>query len=136
MPTNAKRRFVYRIEKFLPTNCPKCDGFFEREGRDYTLTTPSKSGTENIQCQKCGNKSPKIMLETRSCLSLQQAVTFVNKECFVNLIKVLAGGVYIRQDIHVIYYQKSDRFGHFYAVKPNGKEKIMIFYQLLTRKVN
>lgn len=114
MPTKVKRAWVYRIEKFLPTYCPKCDGFFEREGRDYALTTPSKSGAENIQCQKCGNKSPKIMLETRSCLSRQRALKFVAKEGFVNLIRVRAGGFYARNDTQVMYYQKSDIFGILY----------------------
>ncbi len=96
---NVIRRMMWRIEKFAPHQCLKCEHQFNQEERDYFLYVgnmalmvkkPKKSRRTFtvIICAKCHNFTMQVMLETRHLFSEKRAKHYIKQEGFTNLRKV------------------------------------------------
>ena len=66
-------RIMYRVEKFLPPECPKCRARFQQEGQDYNpllgdivngkKTIRETRGYYIIVCSHCENMTACLPLE-------------------------------------------------------------------------
>jgi len=106
-----KTKTMYRVEKFLPTECPKCRHVFQDGAKDwvrllgdvvdgekkYRLT----EGYYIIICRHCDNHTAQIVLEEYQLSSKKKAQEFCDKEGFVNLMEVTASGNHTK-DMHIL----------------------------------
>ena len=107
-----KKKTMYHVEKFIPTECPKCRHPFLHEGDDYVrLLGDIVEGEKRVRqtqgyiiniCAKCQNYTAFVVLETYQVGSKKQAERLVEKEGFRNLLKVKATGNHC-QDHHAIH---------------------------------
>ena len=102
---------MYRVEKFLPPECPKCRARFQREGKDFArllgeIVDGKKMLRETkgyyiIVCSHCENMTACWPLETYQLCNKEKAEALVRDKGFVNLVQVEATGSMTR-DRHVI----------------------------------
>jgi hypothetical protein len=105
-PTEKK---MYRVEKFLPTNCPRCNKQFQNESRDWgrllgDIVNGEKviretSGYVIIICNECRNYTAQVPLEAYQLGSKEKAKQLCEEEGFVNFQTVTAYGNHC-QDMH------------------------------------
>ena len=97
---------MYRVEKFFPPECPKCQKKFLKENRDWTtllgyLERGEKKmikGFPVIICAKCDNYTI-IIFEKTYQVSDPKVARRLLKKGFVNLKKVRAFGNMTRDTI-------------------------------------
>lgn len=109
-----RKKKMYRVEKFLPTECPKCRHPFMREGDDYVrLLGDIVEGEKRVRetqgyiiniCAKCQNYTAFIELESYQLGNKKEAERLVREEGFRNLIVVTATGTHC-QDMHAVHAQ-------------------------------
>jgi hypothetical protein len=99
-------RTMYRVEKFLPPECPKCRARFKQEGKDYSLLLGDIVGGRKrvrplvgytiIVCSHCENMTARLNLEDWQLGSREKAETLL-EQGFVNLQEVKAVGSMARE---------------------------------------
>jgi hypothetical protein len=104
-------KIMYRVEKFLPPECPKCRARFQQEGKDYARllgdiidgkkTIRETTGYYIIVCAHCENMTACWPLEAHQIGDKKKAEALVKDKGFVNLIQVEARGS-MTQDSHAI----------------------------------
>jgi len=104
--TEAK---MYRVEKFLPTNCPRCSKQFQNEATDWSRllgdiikgekVVRETQGYVIIICGECRNYTAQVPLESYQLASKEAAEKLCNEQGFVNLMTVTAYGNHC-QDMH------------------------------------
>jgi len=109
-----RTRKMYRVEKFLPTECPKCQRIFAKDGEDYTWllgdiiegrkVIRTTSGYDIIICRNCKNKTARVQLEYCLVGELSKAQTLLSVG-FVNLVECFATGSHT-SDHHVILVER------------------------------
>jgi hypothetical protein len=102
---------MYHVEKFLPSECPRCRARFQQEGKDYARllgdivdgkkTIRQTQGYYIIVCAHCENMTACWPLETYQLSDRDKAEALVNDKGFVNLVQVTATGS-MTQDSHAI----------------------------------
>ncbi|OGY78596.1 MAG: hypothetical protein A3B74_04410 [Candidatus Kerfeldbacteria bacterium RIFCSPHIGHO2_02_FULL_42_14] len=108
---SAKQNIMYRVEKFLPPECPKCRHVFQKESSDYTLllgdivegkkVVRETVGYGIIVCSHCENFTARLPVEAWQVGDRKRATGLLN-EGFVNLKKVISIGSHT-QDFHEIH---------------------------------
>ena len=108
---------MYRVEKFLPPECPKCRARFQQEGKDYARflgdiidgkkTVRQTTGYYIIVCTRCENLTACWPLEMHQVGDKKKAEALVKDKGFVNLTQVEARGS-MAQDRHAICGQVPD----------------------------
>lgn len=103
-------RKIWCVEKFLPTECPKCRKKFENNQRDWSLLlgdivngkkqVRETQGYDIIICSHCGNYTARVQLESYM-LSDQAEAELLLEEGFVNLCEVEAFGDV--EEVHTTY---------------------------------
>lgn len=100
---------MYRVEKFAPSECPKCRQKFKKEGKDWTTLlgyiingkkVMRQDGYPVIICSKCNNHTIIVRLESYQ-FSDSKAARRLLKQDFVNFQKVEAFGRV--EDNHIKY---------------------------------
>lgn len=104
-------RIMYHVEKFLPSECPKCRARFRQEGTDYArllgdIIDGKKSfrktnGYRIIVCTHCENMTACWPLESYQLGDKEKAEALVKDQGFVNLVQVVAVGN-MTQDRHMV----------------------------------
>jgi hypothetical protein len=102
---------MYHVEKFLPTECPKCRAPFQCESKDYgrflgDIVDGKKQfrqteGHTIIVCGHCENFTVRIDLESYQLGDRKKAEALL-QQGFVNLQEVTAMGN-MAVDHHVVY---------------------------------
>lgn len=121
MAEKLPRKTMYRVEKFLPPRCPKCDHVFGKEERysanlspegevtmgkkeegDYSLllgdiidgkkTIRQTTGYNIIICAHCRNYTARYPLEDYQLSSKEEAEKLVAEQGFQNLMECIAVG--------------------------------------------
>jgi hypothetical protein len=102
---------MYQVEKFLPTECPKCRHPFKNGKTDwYRLLGDvidgkkvfrELDGYHIIVCAQCNNYTAQFPIESYQLSDKAQAQKLCDEAGFVNLTEVLASGTH-RQDFHAI----------------------------------
>lgn len=118
-------RKMWVVEKFLPTECPKCRKKFENNQRDWLLPlgdivdgkkkVRATQGYDIIICSHCGNYTARVQLECCRLFDKAKAEHLLG-EGFVNLHEVEAFGdvkeariVYTKlPDTQVVEVEQSD----------------------------
>jgi hypothetical protein len=111
---NLATKVMYRVEKFLPPECPKCRARFQQEGKDYARllgdiidgkkTVRETAGYYIIVCAHCENMTACWPLEMHQVGDRKKAEALVRDKGFVNLIQVEASGS-MTQDRHAVLGQ-------------------------------
>lgn len=111
MTAELAEKPVYHVEKFLPTECPKCRHVFSKEGADYSRLLGDIVGGEKkiratagydiIICSHCRNYTARVMLESWQVGDRHQAEKLV-QEGFVNLQPGMGYGTHT-QDHHTVH---------------------------------
>ncbi len=101
-----KTRTMYRVEKFLPSECPKCRARFIQEGHDYSrLLGDIVDGRKRIRplvgytiivCSHCENMTARLNLEDWQLGDRNKAEALL-EQGFVNLQEVKAVGSMARE---------------------------------------
>ncbi|GEM_PF-3235041 len=104
---------MYCVEKFLPTECPKCRACFQYEGKNYArflgdIVDGKKQfrqteGYTIIVCLHCENLTMRIDLESYQLSDRKHAEALL-QQGFVNLHEVTAVGN-MAVDRHVVFRQ-------------------------------
>jgi len=104
---------MYCVEKFLPTECPKCRQPFRQDGPDYTRllgdiidgrkVVRETNGYDIIICNRCENSTARVLLESWQVGDRERAAKLLQKG-FVNLQQVTAFGTATR-DAYQLYVQ-------------------------------
>lgn len=107
----VEHKRMYRVEKFLPTECPKCRHRFLEEGKDYAKflgdivdgqkRIRESTGYDIIVCEKCHNFTARLMVEAYQLSDHEKAESYL-REGFVNLQIVEAFGSHV-QDTHEVF---------------------------------
>jgi ribosomal protein S27E len=102
---------MFHIEKFLPTECPKCRHRFQSEAEDWVrlfgdIVDGKKKIRETngyliIHCRHCDNMTAMFPLETYQLSDRKLAEEKMAKEGFVNLQVVTAVGN-MAQNLHTV----------------------------------
>ncbi len=102
---------MYRVEKFIPPECPKCRAVFKNEGKDYVrLLGDIVDGEKRVRetngytikiCQHCKNYTACMELDSYQVSDLAHAERLCAEEGYVNLLTVTAVGTHA-QDHHVV----------------------------------
>ena len=102
---------MFRVEKFIPTECPKCKSPFREEARDYIRlfgdivegqkVVRETTGHDIIICKKCENITARVMIEACQVFDRNKAVALL-REGFVNLQLVQAFGNHA-EDAHEVF---------------------------------
>lgn len=110
-------KIMYRVEKFLPAECPKCQTRFQQEGKDYARllgdivqgvkTIRQTNGYYIIVCTHCENMTACWPLESYQLGDKGKAEALVNNSGFVNLTQVEAIGNMAR-DCHTVHGRVPD----------------------------
>lgn len=108
---SEKSKTMYRVEKFLPPACPKCQYAFKVENTDYNLllgdivegkkVIRTNEGYDIIVCVHCGNFTARLLVEAWQVGDRKRAEEFL-REGFVNLKEVTGFGDQM-QDFHEIH---------------------------------
>ncbi len=108
--STVKTRRMWCVEKFLPTECPKCRKKFENNQKDWSLLLGDvvdgekrireTQGYDIIICSHCGNYTARVQLESYR-LSDRAKTEQLLREGFVNLHEVQAFGDV--KDAHMVY---------------------------------
>jgi hypothetical protein len=103
---------MYHVEKFLPTECPKCRHPFKNANTDWhrllgDVIDGKKvfrplNGYYIIVCAICSNYTAQFPIESYQLSDKAHAQKLCDEASFVNLTEVLATGAHCR-DMHVIY---------------------------------
>ncbi len=103
---------MYRVEKFLPAECPKCRTRFQNQNEDWELllgdvvngrkVVRETAGYDVIVCAHCQNHTARFLLETCQLFDRRKAEDLVEKEGFVNLTEVRASGT-MAVDSHEVH---------------------------------
>lgn len=103
---------MYHVEKFLPTECPKCRHPFKNGNTDWhrlfgDIIAGKKvfrelDGYHIIVCAQCSNYTAQFPVESCQLSDKAQAQKLCDEAGFVNLTEVLASGTHC-QDFHVIF---------------------------------
>lgn len=109
-------RTMYRVEKFLPPECPKCQARFKQEGHDYgrflgDIVDGKKLfrqsvGYTIIVCLHCENMTARLDLEEYQ-LGDRKTAEALLEQGFVNLQEVTAMGNMAR-DFHALHMKMPD----------------------------
>ena len=104
-------KVMFRVEKFIPTECPKCQQLFLKEGQDYArLLGDIKAGRKMIRettgydiitCKKCKNFTARVMIEACQVSDRENSEVLLTKG-FVNLQEVEAFGN-LTEDAHEVF---------------------------------
>lgn len=105
-----QERTMYRVEKYLVPECPKCRHKFDRNGKDWVQylgeivkgekVIRKTSGYILFICQHCKNMTAQIVKESFQLSNPEKAKALLN-EGFANFQEVLAGGdVKEHHDLH------------------------------------
>ena len=102
-------RKMWHVEKFLPTECPKCRKEFKNQ-IDWSLLLGDivdgkkkireTKGYDIINCAYCGNHTARVELESYTLSDRAKAERFLG-EGFVNLCEVKVFGH--MEDTHMVY---------------------------------
>jgi hypothetical protein len=105
-------RTMFHVEKFLPTECPKCRHPFKKEDADWhrllgdvldgKKVFRQLDGYHIIVCAKCNNFTAQFPIESYQLSDKAQAQKLCDEAGFVNLTEVFATGTHCR-DFHAIY---------------------------------
>lgn len=97
---------LWKIEKFIPLFCPKCNRKFSKQDEDFVLLfgdvieeskVPRRtSGYDIIICNHCGNYTARIWLQVRTVETLEEAELLVEQEGFTNPHQVTGYGIHAR----------------------------------------
>lgn len=104
MATEPEKKTMYHVEKFLPTECPKCRHALNSEGVDYKCLLGrirETTGYDIIICSHCSNFTARVPLESWQVGDKQRAKELV-QQGFVNLQEVVGYGTHA-QDHHAVY---------------------------------
>ncbi len=103
---------MFRVEKFLPPECPKCRHKFSKEGKDYNRllgdiirgqkVVRETTGYDIIVCKHCKNATARVMLEAYRFTHRTDAEFFLQDKGFLNLQEVEAFGNQ-RKDAHEVF---------------------------------
>lgn len=103
---------MYHVEKFLPTECPKCRHPFKNGNSDWhrllgdvidgKKVFRKLDGYQIIVCAKCNNYTAQFPIESYQLSDKAKAQKLCDQAGFVNLTEVLATGTHC-QDFHAIY---------------------------------
>lgn len=95
------KKTMFRVEKFIPNECPKCRQKFLKEGKTYTRlfgdivdgrkVVRETTGYDIIICEKCKNCTARIKLEACQLADRREAEALLESG-FVNLHSVEAWG--------------------------------------------
>ncbi len=109
-PHDAKT--MYHVEKFLPTECPKCRHPFKNGITDWhrllgdvidgKKVFRELNGYYIIVCAKCQNYTAQFPIESYQLSDKAQAQKLCDQAGFVNLTEVIATGSHC-QDFHAIF---------------------------------
>lgn len=126
---------MYRVEKFFPTECPKCQCGFRgdktygillgdiKDGKKVPRQPPGRA-CDIIICDNCKNQTLRIMLEVRQVSDVHEADRLFNEEGFCNMQKVDAYGNQT-QDYKIVYYGADKKFGEVqFLVNPSLKSAL------------
>ena len=107
---HKKKKNMYRVEKFLPPECPKCRHAFAGEGIDYirllgdivdgAKQVRGTTGYDIIVCSHCENFTARLPLEAWRVRSRKRAQELLQTG-FINLQKVIAFGNHT-EDFHEV----------------------------------
>jgi hypothetical protein len=103
---------MYHVEKFMPTECPKCRHPFKNGNVDWhrllgdvidgKKVFRELNGYYIIVCAQCSNYTAQFPIESYQLSDKAQAQKLCDEAGFVNLTEVLASGTHCR-DIHAIF---------------------------------
>lgn len=106
----AKR--MYHVERFMPTECPKCRHPFKNANTDWhrllgdviegKKAFRELNGYYIIVCAKCSNYTAQFPIESYQLFDKAQAQKLCDEAGFVNLVEVIATGTHCR-DHRAIY---------------------------------
>lgn len=98
---SVPKRTMWCVEKFLPTECPKCRKKFENNQSDWSLLLGDivdgrkqireTQGYDIITCSHCGNYTARVQLESYMLFDKAAAERLLG-EGFVNLREVKTFG--------------------------------------------
>jgi hypothetical protein len=98
MVSKQKARTMYQVEKFIPSECPKCRKVFGTEAIDYVLRLGdivdgkkqirTTKGYDIIICKHCRNETARVYLESAIFRKKEKAEQFIKEKGFTNLQKV------------------------------------------------
>ncbi|MDP3735237.1 MAG: hypothetical protein Q8R39_02295 [bacterium] len=111
MSVERRGKPMFRVEKFLPNECPKCRHHFLKEGEDYVRLfgdiidgrkiLRETTGYDIIICDKCKNCTARVMIEAYHVSDRTKAEALF-REGFINLQPVESFGSHI-EDAHEIF---------------------------------
>lgn len=114
--SGTPRKKMYRVEKFLPPECPKCRHKFQQEGQDWCrllgdIVNGEKviretKGYYIIRCTGCDNYTALFPIEEYQLSSKEEAEKLMREQGFVNLLEVTAMGSHTR-DMHIVHNKES-----------------------------
>ncbi|MBI2124158.1 hypothetical protein HYT92_00010 [Candidatus Pacearchaeota archaeon] len=110
MPKKLCERIMYRVEKYLVRECPKCRHKFDKNGKDWVLYHGEIARGEKIlrktsgyiifACKHCENMTAQVVEESFQLSSIKKAKALL-KEGFVNFQECIAvGNVPERHTVH------------------------------------
>jgi DNA-directed RNA polymerase subunit RPC12/RpoP len=115
------KRTMYRVEKFLPLECPKCRHGFQNEATDWfrllgdvvdgNKVVRETAGYSIIICSKCNNYTACVPLESWQTSSQEKANRLFDTEGFINFLVVTGYGDHTK-DMHTK------------AIAPDGTETV------------
>ena len=122
------KRTIYRVKKFIPFECPKCQNSFAKANDDFILllgdiVNGSKMPRaynlhDVIICKECDNFTARVLIEERNVFEEKEAKRLVNEDGFTTIDIGTAGGEFTEKELRIVH-----ALGHGIKVLDNDQRK-------------
>ena len=108
-----KKRVIYRVQKFVPHECPKCSQPFIDECKSFWLLLGKvldgkkvpiiHQNYDVIVCGNCNNYTARVMIEECQVFEKERAELLLENEDFTLYSRGCGYGTHAQKELHILH---------------------------------